>query len=178
MQNMNRYKIFLLVLILGLGMMIPLENGGALAQQNGDNFSDTYNVIQYQRLTLQKMVSLSKMQDFTKPEELDLSPLSAVEKNMARNLNSHWAWPEYTLDMIDSYSPFLFRTKKSREINEIKILLAVNSKGRVSGFEILGEVDKGMKERLDHIIRKLPDCKPVPGYSGYSPEQFELTIKK
>lgn len=178
MQNMNHYKKFLLVLFLGIGMMIPLENGDALAQQNDDNFSESNNVIQYQRLTLQKMVSISKMEEFTKPEDLELSPLSIVEKNMAKNLNSHWAWPEYTLDMIDSYSPFLFRTKKSQEIDEIKILLAVNSKGRVSGFEIVGEVDKGLRERLDHIIRKLPDCKPVPGYSGYTPEQFELTIKK
>ncbi|HSF55093.1 MAG TPA: hypothetical protein VLA71_15165, partial [Algoriphagus sp.] len=103
---------------------------------------------------------------------------TTIEENIARNLNSHWVWHEYTLEMIDSYSTFLFRTKKSQELEEVKILLDVNSKGRVAGFEILGEVDKGLKERLDHMIRKLPDCKPVPGYSSYSPEKFELTIRK
>jgi hypothetical protein len=112
------------------------------------------------------------------PEELELSPLSVTEEKNARNLNSHWAWPEYTLEMIDSYSPFLFRTKRSQALDEVKVLLDVNSKGKVSGFEVVGEVDKGLKERLDHMIRKLPDCKPVPGYPNYSPERFELTIKK
>jgi hypothetical protein len=109
---------------------------------------------------------------------LEILPLSTIEKENARNLDSHWAWPEYTLEMIDSYSPFLFRTKKSQALNEVKVLVDVNSKGKVSGFEILSQVDKGLQNRIDHMIRKLPTCKPVPGYPNYSPERFELTIKK
>jgi hypothetical protein len=46
-----------------------------------------------------------------------------LENHMAESLNSHWAWKENTLVMIDSFSPFLFRTKKSRSIVEVKMLL-------------------------------------------------------
>jgi hypothetical protein len=159
-------------------MTFPNGNGDAVAQQNSESSDIEIGIIQFQRLTLYKLLIVSESSDFTKPEELELIPLTSIEANNAKNLNSHWAWPEFTLAMIDSYSPFLFRTKRSQELDEVKILVDVNSKGKVSGFEVLGEVDKGLKERLDHMIRKLPGCKPVPGYSNYIPERFELTIKK
>ena len=178
MQKIKLSEKIILFLLVGFGILIPLQNGDANAQQNADPTLNPYNTVQYQRLTLQKLVSDPELGDFSKPNELELSPLSTVESNIARNLHSHWAWPEHTLDMIDGYSPFLFRTKKSQQLNEVKVLLAVNSKGRVSGFEIIGDVDKGLRERLDHVIRKIPDCKPVPGYAVYGSEQFELTIKK
>ncbi|MCS5488946.1 hypothetical protein [Algoriphagus limi] len=108
----------------------------------------------------------------------NLEPLTVIEKNLANNLESHWTWPEYTLEMIDSYSPFLFRTKKSQEIEEVKVILLVNSRGRLSGYEMMTEVDRGTQERLDYLIRKLPELKPVPGFDSYSAEAFELTIKK
>jgi uncharacterized protein YuzE len=44
--------------------------------------------------------------------------------------------------MIGSYSLLLFRNKKSQSIGEVKILIEVNAKGRVSGFEVLGEIFK------------------------------------
>jgi hypothetical protein len=180
MRDMTRFRKLIAVIFLGLSLTFPLENGDAVAQQNPEasNSNTSFGVVQFQRLSLHKLLAVSDSKDFTKPEDLELSPLSQVEENIARNLNSHWAWPEYTLEMIDSYSPFLFRTKKSQDLDEVTILLDVNSKGKVSGYELVGHVDKGLKERLDHMIRKLPVCKPVPGYSSYSPERFELTIKK
>lgn len=178
MQNLNLLRRFFAISILGFVLAFPLEGGGAIAQQNPIFGEITFSAVQYHRLSLSKLISLETTSDYTKAEELVLSPLTPVEENMARNLNSHWVWEENTLEMIDSYSPFLFRTKKSQDLEEVKILLNVNSKGRVVGFEVLGDVDKGLKERLDHMIRKLPNCKPVPGYLTYGPEKFELTLRK
>ncbi len=178
MQKMTLSRRFFLLAFLGLVLTLPLEYGDAVAQQNPDVAEIGLSTVQFHRLSLHKLLASADSDDFTAAEELELSPLTTMEENIARNLNSRWAWPEYTLEMIDSYSPFLFRTKKSRDLDEVKILLDVNSKGRLIGFEIVGKVDKGLKERLDHMIRKLPDCKPVPGYASYSPEKFELTIRK
>ncbi|MHA7129358.1 hypothetical protein [Algoriphagus namhaensis] len=135
--------------------------------------------VQYQNLFLKKVVSTpSEAMEETTFDDLKSAELTFVEQSMAEDLGSHWAWAEHTLDMIDSYSPFLFRTKKSRELEEVKLILQVDELGRVSGFEVLTDMDKGLKERLDHMIRKLPDCKPVPGFTAYTPEAFELTITK
>jgi hypothetical protein len=177
-MRINLFKKLTVMAISCLAWTFPLGNGSAVAQQNSESLENSVNVVQFHKLSLQKLLTVSDSKDFSRPEELMLSPLSLVEENIARNLNSHWAWPEHTLEMIDSYSPFLFRAKKSQELSEVKILLDVNAKGRVSGFEVMGQVDKGTKERLDHMIRKLPHCKPVPGYANYSPERFELIIKK
>lgn len=101
-----------------------------------------------------------------------------LENHMAESLNSHWARKENTLAMIDSFSPFLFRTKKSRSIVEVKMLLQVSAKGKLTGFKIVGEVDRGLRERIDHMVRKLADCKPALEFSNYSPALFELVIGK
>ena len=156
----------------------PLENQGAIAQQNSELAYTVESSIVYNRLVINKINSIEPLAEAERVDEMKFEPLTTVESNVARNLNSHWVWPEYTLDMIDSYSPFLFRTKKSQALEEVKILLNVNSKGRISGFEVLSEVDKATKERLDHMIRKMPDCKPVPGFEAYTASIFELTIKK
>lgn len=165
-------------MIWGLALTFPSGNSAAITQENSELTESDPGIIQFERLTLQKLMTITESGEFSKPEELELLPLSIMEEKNARDLNSHWAWSEYTLEMINSYSPFLFRTNKSQSLDVVKVLVDVNSKGKVSGFEVVGEVDKGIKERLDHIIRKLPDCKPVPGYPNYSPERFELTIKK
>ena len=152
---------------------------GALAQANGDDFIATSLTVHYNNLKLRLVEdSRSGKTEPSSPEDLRQVPLTIVEENLAHNLNSHWAWPEYTLDMIDSYSPFLFRTKKSREIEEVKVLLKVSATGKVEGYELQSEVDKGLRERIDYLVRKLPDCKPVPGFQEYSAEVFELTIQK
>lgn len=178
MQRIAVFRKFLVWAIWSFAIAFPNGHSTAVAQQNPNSTEFSLNVAQYQRLTFQKLALNSDVSDFSVAEDLDLEPLTAIESNIASNLNSHWAWDENTLEMIDSYAPFLFRTKKSRALDEVKILLDVNSRGRVSGFEVIGEVDKGLKERLDHVFRKLHDCKPVPGFVNYSPERFELTIRK
>jgi hypothetical protein len=80
--------------------------------------------------------------------------------------------------MIDSYSPFLFRTKKSVKLKEVRVLLTVNEFGELVGFELINENDKGLKEQLDFMIRKMPNCKPVPGFEMHQGETFELVISK
>jgi hypothetical protein len=178
MQIGKFFKRFIVFASWIFAVTFPNGNGDAIAQQNSEATDNSSNVVQFQKLSIQKLPTVFGINDFSKPEELKLLPLSIVEENVARNLKSNWAWPEYTLEMIDSYSSFLFRTKKSQNLSEVKVFLDVNSKGKVSGFEVIGEVDKGTKERLDHMIRKLPNCKPVPGYSSYSSERFELVIRK
>ncbi len=166
------------LVFLCLFISVPLASGDLIAQETAEVEEVRLNFIQYHKLSLRNLDTSPEFEKVSLPNELEIIPLSVVEENVARNLNSHWAWAEYSLDMIDSYSPFLFRTKKSSSIEEIKVLLQVNSRGRLSGFEVLGDVDKGTLERLDHILRKLPDCKPVPGFDKYGQETFELTIRK
>jgi len=110
--------------------------------------------------------------------DLEILPLSALENKFADTIKSHWVWADNTLDMINSYSPFLFRTKKSAKLKEVRVLLTVNELGALIGFELMNENDKGLKERLDFMIRKMPNCKPVPGFETYQGETFELVISK
>jgi hypothetical protein len=179
MNIQMNFKRLIIVFSLGTMLAFPIQDGKAIAQQNSDNPESSLALVHFNRLTLQNKTPLTQSSsESSKPEDLAVNSLSAIEENIARNLNSHWAWPEYTLEMIDSYSPFLFRTKKSQNIEEVKLLVQVNAKGRVSGFEVISEVDRGLIERLDHIIRKLPDCKPVPGYPSYTSATFEMVIQK
>jgi hypothetical protein len=178
MKSRFLIKSLLILFFLAFIIQIPLIGMGLKAQGKLDISEIRFNCIEYNNLVL-KNISIKIEENKTYLcSDLNIEPLSLVEENMARNLDSHWVWRENTMDMIDSYLPFLFRTKKSSSYDEVKVLLQVNSKGELSGFEILGEVDKGMKERLDYILRKLPDCKPVPGYTNYTPQTFELIIKK
>ncbi len=148
--------------------------------QSGEtlNYEITSSEVQFESLTLRKVDVPMTEKQIANSESIDLQELSVIEAKMAEDLGSHWAWAENTLEAIDSYSPFLFRTKKSREYKDVKLLLHVNERGRISGFDMITEVDKGLVSRLDHMIRKLPDCKAVPGFNQYSPESFELTIAK
>ncbi|MFC5624668.1 hypothetical protein [Algoriphagus winogradskyi] len=155
--------------IAGNPLVAQVSNGGAIA---------TNDFVEYHKLKLRSVESASSSSKTSESTDLTFTPLSAVENNLATNLNSHWVWSENTLDIIDSYSPFLFRTKKSALIDEVKILLQVNSKGSLMGFEVLSDVDKGLYERIDYVLRKLPDCKPVPGFDTYGVETFELIIQK
>jgi len=92
---------------------------------------------------------------------------------------SPWAFPVHTLDMVDSYMPFIFRTKKSAEIDELKVILNINDKGKISGFEVLNEdADKGLIERVGYMVRQLPQARPIPGFNDYSAMDFELVIRK
>ncbi|TXE08748.1 hypothetical protein ESV85_14380 [Algoriphagus aquimarinus] len=161
-----------------LFLFTPLVGKSLVAQvSHGYSFSEE-SFVEYHNLRIRSVDNTSASSKSTVASELNFAPLTTIENNLAKNLNSHWVWSENTLDILDSYSPFLFRTKKSANVEEVKVLLQVNSMGRLSGFEVMSDVDKGLKERIDYVLRKLPDCKPVPGYENYGIETFELIIKK
>lgn len=165
-------------LIISLILFTPIAGNPLVAQvSNGLTITEN-DFVEYNKLKIRSVESVSNSSKASDSADLTFTPLSAVENNLANNMNSHWVWSENTLDIIDSYSPFLFRTKKSSLIDEVKILLQVNSMGRLIGFEVLSDVDKGLYERIDYVLRKLPDCKPVPGYNSYGVETFELIIQK
>lgn len=172
---------FLLVfsnLIIVFFLCTPLAGNALVAQVSNGYSIVEHDFVAYNKLKLRNVENVSNSEKASDPSDLTFTQLTPVENNLANNLNSHWVWSENTLDIIDSYSPFLFRTKKSASVEEVKILLQVNSIGRLIGFEVLSDVDKGLKERLDYVLRKLPDCKPVPGYDRYGLETFELIIQK
>jgi len=171
-------KSFLSLVFMVLIVQAPLFGRVLSAQSEADIVEVKSNSIEYNHLIIKNIPKSIDDKKVYEASDLKIEPLSMIEENIARNLDSQWAWGENTLDMIDSYSPFLFRTKKSAAYDKVKVLLQVNAKGKLSGFEILGEVDKGMKERIDYVIRKLPDCKPVPGYAEYAAQTFELIINK
>jgi hypothetical protein len=180
-DNATMTKLFFFkstLAIFSMAILFPLTAGGVKAQGSVDFIENPVNTAEYNNLVIRNISTFNPGALNSKIEDLNVEPLSMVEKHMAESLNSHWAWRENTLAMIDSFSPFLFRTKKSRSIDEVKMLLQVSAKGKLTGFEIVGEVDKGLRERIDHMLRKLPDCKPVPGFSNYSPVLFELVIRK
>ncbi|UJP63477.1 hypothetical protein [Mongoliitalea daihaiensis] len=107
-----------------------------------------------------------------------LKPISTISAtSTSESFICEWAWPEHTLDVIDSHLPFIFRTKKAAELDELKIVVNINSKGKIIGFDLMTEnVDKGTKERVAHVLRKLPNAQPVPGFTSYSDTSFELLI--
>jgi hypothetical protein len=56
-------------------------------------------------------------------------------------------------------------------------VISINEFGKVIGYKILNEsADKGLKERLAHVIRKMPDAIPVPGFNSYESMDFELIM--
>ena len=88
-----------------------------------------------------------------------------------------WAFTEEAVEIIDHYAPFIFRTKKSASIEELKVVLKINEFGKLTGFKILNEeADKGLKERMGHVLRKLPAAVPVPGFQSYEPMEFQLVM--
>lgn len=89
-----------------------------------------------------------------------------------------WFWSEDTFTMLDGYAPFIFRTKKSASaIDELRVVISINEFGKVIGYKILNvSPDKGLKERLAHVIRKMPDAIPVPGFDSYGSMDFELVM--
>ncbi|MDF2157011.1 hypothetical protein [Algoriphagus sp. CAU 1675] len=119
------------------------------------------------------MISASSILANEKEDKLLVKSIDNSEEAVA-----HWAFAENSLEMVDSYSPFIFRTKKSQEMEEVKIQLEVDSMGRISGFDVLNSEDKGLINRLDYVIRKLPNCEPIPGMTQYGPQVFEMVIRK
>lgn len=91
---------------------------------------------------------------------------------------SSWEFGSDVNQIIDSYSSFIFRTKKSQDLDQVKFLVNVDSFGKIVGIELLEAEDKGLKERLDFVVRQLPNCKPAKGHTSLKAETFEIMIKK
>lgn len=100
------------------------------------------------------------------------------EAEAPASISSSWKFSEDFNALIDSYSPFIFRTKKSQKIDQVNFVIEVNSFGKIVGFEMMNESDRGLKERLDYVVRQLPDCQPAEGALSYKSEKFEIIIKK
>ncbi len=113
-------------------------------------------------------------------EFITLNPVGASFVDEAEmNSISPWAFPAHTLDIVDSYMPFIFRTKKSAAIDELKVIINVNRKGKISGYDVLNEnADKGLIERVGYVVRNMPKAQPVPGFDNYEAMSFELVIRK
>ncbi|MFD2034841.1 hypothetical protein ACFSKL_08575 [Belliella marina] len=107
-----------------------------------------------------------------------IKPINEDGSSYPNDFGSAWVWPEFTLDLVESYAPFLFRTEISAQLEEVRVVLNVNNKGKLIGYEFITEVDKGLEERMGYVLRKLPKCLPVPGYSDYGAADFELIIKR
>lgn len=93
-------------------------------------------------------------------------------------VSSSWKFSEDFNSLIDSYSSFIFRTKKSQDLEQVNFVIEVNSFGKIVGFEMDKDADKGLKERLDYVVRQLPKCQPAEGAANYQAEKFEIIIKK
>lgn len=101
-----------------------------------------------------------------------------MEPEVSTAASSSWKFSEDFNTLIDSYSSFIFRTKKSRGMEQINFVIEVNSVGKIVGFELVSEGDKGLTQRLDYVVRQLPDCLPVVGVGSYKAEKFEVILKK
>jgi hypothetical protein len=89
-----------------------------------------------------------------------------------------WYWSEETYEVLDSYAPFIFRTKKSAaNLEELRVIISIDAIGKIVGYKILNNpIDKGLKERIAYVIRKMPNASPVPGFDSYQPMDFELIM--
>ncbi|WP_373522999.1 hypothetical protein [Aquiflexum sp.] len=110
-------------------------------------------------------------------ESVNSSIISGDELETDYFYFSPWTWSESTLEMLDKSSSFIFRSKKSAEIEELRVLVSINDKGKLTGYKVLNEeADKGLIERVGYVLRKMPSAIPVPGFDKYEAMNFELTI--
>ncbi|MBW3467261.1 hypothetical protein [Arthrospiribacter ruber] len=121
--------------------------------------------------------------DFRFDSDLDVveSPISDITflSTTSEIYGAAWEFPEHTSEIIDSYSSFIFRTKKSAEVEELRVVLNVNPKGKISGYKVLNkDADKGLVERMGYVLRQIPRPMPVPGFDNYDAAEFLLIIKK
>ncbi|GAB2630975.1 hypothetical protein [Belliella aquatica] len=167
---MKNFKInisLLFMFILSYGQVST--SIGAQISDGIENEAVSANAINFKNVTLKK---LNSVDTYT----IEVNKIESEED--LSDFGSPWAWPEFTLEMVDSYTPFIFRTKSSAALDEVRVILNVNDKGKLVGYEFLTEADRGLEQRIAHVLRKLPKCVPVPGYSNYGAIDFELIIKK
>jgi len=80
-------------------------------------------------------------------------------------------------EFVDQHTSFIFRTKKSLEIDELKVILNINHKGKLVGYDFLTEVDNGTQQRVAYVIRQMSDWHPAMEEGMFVPTEYELTIK-
>lgn len=167
MRNFKFGIAILVMFILSYGQ-VTIASGLQLSDGN-DNESVSANAVNFKSVTLKKFNSVDTY-------TIEVNKIDNV--NELADFGSPWAWPEFTLEMVDSYTPFIFRTKNSAALDEVRVILNVNNKGKLVGYEFVTEADRGLEQRIAHVLRKLPNCLPVPGYDNYTATDFELIIKK
>ncbi|MFD2203566.1 hypothetical protein [Shivajiella indica] len=162
---MRKFYIFVLIAAMGAGAFIP---GNGLANNNEEK-----SIAKEEKTIELKIVSIQPSSQFEQPFYFEM------EKEIEYTHIAPWAFPVHTLDIVDSYVPFIFRTKKSAEIEELKVIISINDKGKLTGYEVLNEeADKGLKERIGYVVRQMPNALAVPGFQKYEPMDFELVIRK
>lgn len=165
MKNFKFILSLLFMFIISYGQS-TIASGLRLSDVNEDELA---KVVKYKSVTLKKFNS----------EESYTIQVNKIDSNgELTDFGSPWSWPEFTLEMVDSYTPFIFRTKNSAALDEVRVILNVNEKGKLVGYEFLTEADRGLEQRIAHVLRKLPNCLPFPGHAVYGPTDFELIIKK
>lgn len=88
-----------------------------------------------------------------------------------------WTWTESAMELLDKSTAFIFRTKKSSEVDTLKVIVSINDQGKMIGYKVMNEeADKGLIERVGYVLRKMPNAVPVPGFDDYGPMDFELTF--
>lgn len=156
----------LLTLVLLIAIILPLSGVA--------NFYSSYKGHEYVFLEDKKLKSKEKETG----EVIYLIPVSNsnTDETLGHDLVP-WVWPDKTFQILEDYAPFIFRTKKSAAIDEVKVILKINDFGKLIDFEVLSEeADKGLIDRLGYVLRKLPPAQPVPGFANYSPMEFELVL--
>jgi len=80
-------------------------------------------------------------------------------------------------EFVDQHSAFIFRTKKSTDIEELKVVLSINNKGKLVGYDFLTKVDNGTQQRVEYVLRQMTDWHPAMEEGMFVPTEYELTIK-
>jgi len=80
-------------------------------------------------------------------------------------------------EFVDQHSSFIFRTKKSQEIEELRVVLNINHKGKLVGYDFLTNVDNGTQQRVAYVLRQMSDWHPAMEEGMFVPTEYELTIK-
>jgi hypothetical protein len=134
---------------------------------------------------------LSKKNDINKEEGLkenvSLIPLGTSNEmdgeflESSENVNyfyyAPWTWSESAMELLDKSTAFIFRTKKSSEVDTLRVIVSINDHGKMIGYKVMNEeADKGLIERVGYVLRKMPNAVPVPGFDNYGPMDFELTF--
>lgn len=89
--------------------------------------------------------------------------------------SSSWEWSPVALSVLESYVPFIFRTKKSSELEELEVLVAIDAKGKIKSYKLLNaEEDRGLRERIGYALRQMPKAEAVPGRDNYEPMEFKF----